>query len=269
MPFGFLASVAKKVVNVAADAVDGGDFAWGAGGGATSGVRRALGENIVRPRPGASPVAAIGGGNALVPQPASLFPTPQELETYGPAVGQMQALTTPAAIGPAAGAVTAAVRLAIRQAIVQAKRMGVPRSGVKAWLRSNPTMAQILTITGIGVVIDEIIDAVYGPGGGSNGMVTMGDCMIPVQCTVEPSQQARRTCPRGYVLVKLPDGGATCMLREYAIKHKFYRPRKKPPISASEMRTLRRARTTTKKLLRIADRSIELDKRMKTAARRR
>ena len=266
MPFGFLASAAKKIANIAADAVDGGGFAWGGGGGRTAGVRSFLGERINQiapPTPRALPAAS---GGALVPRPAALFPTPQELETYGPAVGHMQSLTTPAAVAPA---ITAAVRLAIRTAVMQARRMGVPRSGVKAWLRSNPTMAQILTITGIGVVIDEIIDAVYGPGSGSNGMVTMGDCMIPVQCTVEPSAQERRTCPRGYVLVKLPDGGATCMLREYAIKHKFYRPRKKPPISASEMRTLRRARTTTKKLLRIADRSIELDKRMKTAARRR
>lgn len=254
MPWGFLKKGAKFALRAVAGTIPGGGLAYDAIGG------------LLNQGGGPEPMADTGMIRTTLARPqiqqAGLFSAPPSWQgQMVPPVYNRGAM----AAGVVPG-ITAAARVALRAAIQSAKAIGIPRSGVKNWLRSNASVAQILTITGIGVVVDTLIDEIYGPGG--NG-IAVSNGMIPEEIMLQPTQGTRRTCPRGYVLVKLRNGEAVCMLREYAVKHRYYKPRRKPPISASEMRTLTKARRTANKLERVALRSIELDEKLKKRRRTR
>ena len=65
--------------------------------------------------------------------------------------------------------------------------------------------------------------------------------------------QTRAKAPKGYVVVTNPETGMkVAMLREVAIKLKYYKPRKKPYISYSDMKALRKAESVKKKVNRAA-----------------
>lgn len=62
--------------------------------------------------------------------------------------------------------------------------------------------------------------------------------------------------PRGYVVVKDPNGKAYCMARFIAVKMGLFNPASKPPISAGDWRKFQTARSVEKKLRKIAGKGL-------------
>lgn len=76
--------------------------------------------------------------------------------------------------------------------------------------------------------------------------------MAPI---LEPMFETRIKCPKGYVAVTDPQsGGRACMLKPLARAYGLWKPRRKPPISASDWRTLQVAERVQKKVARITKR---------------
>lgn len=84
------------------------------------------------------------------------------------------------------------------------------------------------------------------PAPSGNGQ-SIGGCQITVPVQVKQ----RASCPPGYVVVHPPGQGKQCMLKGVAIKCGLYKQPKKPPISASDYQSLRKADRTVKKIERM------------------
>lgn len=88
---------------------------------------------------------------------------------------------------------------------------------------------------------------------GRNGMAYGDQGLIPQSVVVEPIQKVQNTAPPGYVIVDMPDGsGKKAVLKEVARKLDLWKPRSKPPISASEWKKLKAADRVKKKAKKIA-----------------
>ena len=72
------------------------------------------------------------------------------------------------------------------------------------------------------------------------------------QIVMPAGQKVIADCPPGYVAVDLPNGGKACVLKEVARSMKLWKPRKKPPISASDWGKLKAADRVKKKAKKIA-----------------
>lgn len=71
---------------------------------------------------------------------------------------------------------------------------------------------------------------------------------------VEPKQKVINKAPRGFVIVDMPDGsGKKAVLKSVARKLGLWRPRKKPPISASDWSKLKKVDRIKKKAKKIAE----------------
>jgi hypothetical protein len=80
--------------------------------------------------------------------------------------------------------------------------------------------------------------------------VTMDTSCPQIPVTVVPEVEARHKAPPGYVIVECPKGSGNkvAMLKPVAMKMKYWRPRRKPPIKASDWRALQKADSTIRKL---------------------
>lgn len=72
------------------------------------------------------------------------------------------------------------------------------------------------------------------------------------QIVMEPGQKVINTAPKGYVIVELPNGQKKAVLKQVARKFGLWKPRSKPPISASDWKKLKRAEQVKKKAKKIA-----------------
>lgn len=73
---------------------------------------------------------------------------------------------------------------------------------------------------------------------------------------IRPAMRA----PRGYVIVRDPDGQPYPVLKSIAIKFGLWRPSKKPPISVRDWQALKRSDRTIKKLRKIVTMTSRVDK---------
>jgi hypothetical protein len=101
-------------------------------------------------------------------------------------------------------------------------------------------------------------------GRSSVGMMSIGGKGCETQVCVEPVYEARATAPKGYVIVTLDDGQKVAMLREIARKHGYWKPARKPPITASEYRQLQTAGRVENKIKRLAQRAGQVCRPRKT-----
>lgn len=90
-------------------------------------------------------------------------------------------------------------------------------------------------------------DPVQAPPSG-NGVLGPG-CNI--QLVVPGKVRPVHTCPPGYVTVQNSNGVKSCMLKPHARMCGLWKPKRKPPISASDYRTIRRAASAQKRLSRV------------------
>ena len=73
---------------------------------------------------------------------------------------------------------------------------------------------------------------------------------------IRPAMRA----PRGYVIVRDPDGQPYPVLKSIAQKFGLWRPAKKPPISVRDWQALKRSDRTIKKLRKVAVMASRIDK---------
>jgi len=92
-----------------------------------------------------------------------------------------------------------------------------------------------------------------------SGVGTLGTPIAELgnlQMVMAPQYEQRVKCPTGYVSVRIPQGNGTyvqaCMYKPLARTLKLWRPRRKPPISASDWRTYQKAGRVERKLAGIA-----------------
>lgn len=81
----------------------------------------------------------------------------------------------------------------------------------------------------------------------------LGQLLGGNQLVMEPMQKVINTSPPGWVIVTLPNGSKKAVRKEVARCLGLWKPRKKPPISASDWSKLKRARSVEKKAKRIAE----------------
>jgi len=88
--------------------------------------------------------------------------------------------------------------------------------------------------------------------GSSNGSgaLQLSD-VIPDRVVMQPQQKVINSAPKGYVIVEA-GGRKVAMLKEVARKFGYWKPRSKPPISASDWKNLKRAERTRNKAKKIA-----------------
>lgn len=98
--------------------------------------------------------------------------------------------------------------------------------------------------------IPDVIEGLWNPAVNQPPQpARQGGCPdIPV--VVQPGQTTRLTAPPGYVIVKCR-GQKVAMLKEVARSMGYWKPRRKPPISAKDWRCVQRAAATQKKLKRV------------------
>jgi len=105
---------------------------------------------------------------------------------------------------------------------------------------------------GVGRVSDLVKGALQpgtAPLAGS-GLRTLNGCVVP-EAVVAPQVALVNRAPAGYVIVEC-NGVKVAMLKEVAMKMGKFKRRPKPPISASDWKSLRKAETVKKKAKRIA-----------------
>lgn len=73
---------------------------------------------------------------------------------------------------------------------------------------------------------------------------------------IRPAMRA----PRGYVIVRDPDGQPYPVLKSIAQKFKLWKPAKKPPISVRDWQALKRSDRTIKKLRKVVTMASRVDK---------
>jgi len=80
-----------------------------------------------------------------------------------------------------------------------------------------------------------------------------GSCPTPMSVVVQPTLRAVADAPPGYVIVECPkkSGNKVAMLKSVARSMGYWKPRRKPPIKASDYRALMRSEATIKKLKRV------------------
>jgi len=86
------------------------------------------------------------------------------------------------------------------------------------------------------------------------GTAPRGSMYAVPATTVTPAARECLRCPKGYVLIRDPrnPSAATCMLKTVARQMGLWKPRPKPPMSASDYRKLRIAKRVEKKIKRMA-----------------
>lgn len=91
-------------------------------------------------------------------------------------------------------------------------------------------------------------------GNGQNGQFAgdVGQLLGGNQLVMEPQQKVINSAPPGWVIATLPDGTKKAVRKEVAKCLGLWKPRKKPPISASDWSKLKRARAVEKKAKKIA-----------------
>lgn len=94
-------------------------------------------------------------------------------------------------------------------------------------------------------------------GGGSGGLLNDPFLALQMPITMAPQAKVINSAPKGYVLVDHPiSGEKIAVLKPIARRLRLWKPRAKPPISASEYRTLKtadRVRNKVKKMAGTAD----------------
>lgn len=99
---------------------------------------------------------------------------------------------------------------------------------------------------------DPFTSANQNNGGMSNQLAnTTKQLMGSNQIVMEPGKKVINTAPPGYVVVTLPSGAKKAVLKTVARKFGLWKPRSKPPISASDWKKLKRAEQVKKKAKRI------------------
>lgn len=91
--------------------------------------------------------------------------------------------------------------------------------------------------------------------GNGNGQLQqqLGTLLGGNQLVMEPQQKVINSAPPGWVIATLPDGTKKAVRKEVAKCLGLWKPRKKPPISASDWSKLKRARAVEKKAKKIAE----------------
>lgn len=133
----------------------------------------------------------------------------------------------------------------------------------------NPSAAKLPVIGDIPLVgsfvegaIETISDVVtdWWTDGGESGTaevktqgttITHGGEIPGCSVTVPVQMRQRAYVPPGYVVVEPPGGGKIGMKKEVARACKLWKPSKKPPISASDWNSLKKAKRTADKLDRV------------------
>lgn len=73
------------------------------------------------------------------------------------------------------------------------------------------------------------------------------------QIIMEPELKTIHSAPPGWVIVTMPDGSKKAVLKDVARCLGLWKARKKPPITAGQWSTLKKARSVEKKAKRIAE----------------
>jgi hypothetical protein len=90
-------------------------------------------------------------------------------------------------------------------------------------------------------------------GSGGNGLAQTTQQLVGSnQIVMEPGKKTINTAPPGYVVVTLPSGQKKAVLKSVARKFGLWKPRSKPPITASDWKKLKRAEQVKKKAKKIA-----------------
>lgn len=90
-------------------------------------------------------------------------------------------------------------------------------------------------------------------GRSGNGTSMMLNGCLPGQVVVQPGVETRLKAPKGFVIVDMPDGsGKKAVEKTLARKCGLWKPAPKPPITASEWKTLKKADRVKKKAKKIA-----------------
>lgn len=90
-------------------------------------------------------------------------------------------------------------------------------------------------------------------GRSGNGTSMMLNGCLPGQVVMQPGVETRLKAPKGFVIVDMPDGsGKKAVEKTLARKCGLWKPAPKPPITASEWKTLKKADRVKKKAKKIA-----------------
>lgn len=140
--------------------------------------------------------------------------------------------------------------------IMRAQNLTRPNMGVPP-----PAIPRIPGLTGGDISVPGIdfpfVDFDANFSSGQNGLAgNVAELMGSNKIVMEPGQKVIADAPPGYVIVNMPDGSKKAVLKSVARKLGLWKPRRKPPISASDWHKLKvadRVRNKAKKIAQTAD----------------
>lgn len=133
---------------------------------------------------------------------------------------------------------------------------GLPARGQSGQLPGLPPGFRLTPATGNGT--PPIMQLAGGGGGGSNGFGTdIGQLLGGDRIVMEAQPKVIHSAPPGWVVVDMPDGsGKKAVRKEIAKCLGLWKPRAKPPITASDwkkLKTANRVKNKAKKIAQTAD----------------